>query len=203
MTVDWSGCANHRDVGGAPTATGARVRTGALVRSGRHDRLSAAAVEAVRAGAVGRIVDLRGGGECVEHPSPFAADTCYRHVPMLPDVLGYDPPPDSYGPMLDHCGDRVAAAYRTVADAPAGCVVVHCHAGRDRTGVLVALLLGTAGVVPDAIAADYARSADADPQTMANTLTHLDHRYGGVLAYLRAIRVDPAHADAVRHRLLG
>ena len=64
MTVDWSGCANHRDVGGAPTATGARVRTGALVRSGRHDRLSAAAVEAVRAlkAGEGKPIALNGAG---------------------------------------------------------------------------------------------------------------------------------------------
>jgi hypothetical protein len=52
MSVDRSGGTNQRDVGGLPTLTGGRVRTGALFRSGRHDPLSAAAVDAIRAGAV-------------------------------------------------------------------------------------------------------------------------------------------------------
>lgn len=203
MTLDWSGCTNQRDLGGLPTPAGGRIRSGALVRSGRHDGLSAATIAAIRAGAVGRIIDLRWAWECAEHPSPFAGDAVYRHVPMLSDVLDYDPPPDSYGPMLDHCQHRIGHAFRAVAEAPPGAVVVHCHAGKDRTGVLVALLLGVAGVGPDDIAADYARTDGSAAQTMLNTLAHLDHHYGGLLPYLREIGVDAAGVQATRQRLLG
>ena len=203
MIVHWTGGTNQRDVGGLPTAAGGRIRSGALVRSGRHDDLPPATIAAIRAGAVARIVDLRWSWECAEHPSPFADDPFYRHVPMLDDVLDYDPPPDTYAPMLDHCQHRIGAAFRAVAEAPPGGVVVHCHAGRDRTGVLVALLLGVAEVAPEAIAADYARSAGSAAQTMRNTLTHLDRRYGGIAPYLRGVGAGAASLRAVRRRLLA
>ncbi|BCJ33169.1 hypothetical protein Athai_06720 [Actinocatenispora thailandica] len=203
MTLDWAGCTNQRDVGGLRTVPGGRIRAGALLRSDRLDRLPPATVQAIRAGAIGRIVDLRWSWECAEHPSPFAADEVYRHVPMLDDVLDYEPPPDSYGPMLDHCQRRIGTAFRAVAEAPPGCVVVHCHAGKDRTGVLVALLLGVLEVEPDGIVADYARSDGCPAQTMRNTLAHLEHRYGGIVPYLRETGVDAESFRAVRQRLLA
>jgi protein tyrosine phosphatase len=121
---------------------------------------------------------------------------------MLNDVLGYAPPPDSYAPMLDHNSARIAQAFRAVADAPPGPVVVHCTAGRDRTGVLVALLLRVAGVGTEAVAADYAVSGN-DTTPMLNTLDHLRDRYGGAAAYLRAAGVARRRIETVRERLLG
>jgi len=121
---------------------------------------------------------------------------------MLNEVLGYEPPPDTYAPMLDHNGPRIARAFRTVADAPPGPVVVHCKAGRDRTGVLTALLLEVAGVGAGAIAADYAVSGGS-PTPMINTLDHLHDRYGGAPSYLRACGIEQDRLTAVRNRLLG
>ena len=202
MNVDWFGCRNARDLGGVPTINGRRIRPGALLRSDSHDRLTAVTVRAVRGGAVGCIVDLRWRWECDNHPSPFAGDAFYRHVPMLSDVLEYVPPPDTYAPMLDHNRQRIGEAFRTVAEAPPGAVVVHCQAGKDRTGVLVAMLLSVAGVAPDDIAEDYALTDGCSPQTMLNTLDHLGSRYGGAASYLVESGVATETLLAARGRLL-
>ena len=201
MNLDWPDCRNVRDLGGLPTADGGRIRPGALIRSDSHFRLTATGVAALRSAGVTRIIDLRWRWECEQFPSPFAADPIYRHVPMLTDVLGYDPPHDSYAPMLDHNGARIADAFGALATAPPGGVVVHCHGGRDRTGGLVALALAVAGVPPEVIADDYGRTDGTDPAAMRTTLRHVDDVHGGVDAYLDRIGVPRPQVDAVRNRL--
>ncbi|GHJ48027.1 protein-tyrosine-phosphatase [Catellatospora sp. TT07R-123] len=203
MILDWPDCVNARDVGGLPTVDGGRVRDGALLRSDRHDRMTEATVRAVRAAGVNRILDLRWSWECAEFPSPFAGDDRYRHTPLLNDVLDYVPPPDGYVPMLDHNQARIGAAFRAVAEAPPGAVLIHCHSGRDRTGVLVALLLRVAGVGEEDVAADYALTDRCAPAPMLKTLAHLEQRHGGAEAYLAGAGVTAAELDAVRARLLA
>lgn len=200
--LDWPECRNARDLGGTPTRDG-RIRPGALFRSDGLFLLDPAGVAAVRAAGVTRILDLRWTRECEQAPGPFAGDPVYRHVPLLADVLDYEVPHDTYGPMLDHNHGRIAAAFRALAAAPPGGVLVHCHGGRDRTGALVALALAIAGVPPEEIVADYARSPERPPVAMANTLDHLDERYGGAAAYLRRIGVPEGDLDAVRERVTG
>lgn len=202
VKLDWSGCEGYRDLGGMQTTDGRTVRDGALARSGSQHGLSAATAEAIRAGGAARIVDLRWPRECEQAPSPFLGHEVYRHVQMLDDLLGYVPPPETYAPMLDRNGARIAQAFRAVADAPPGLVIVHCTVGRDRTGVLIALLLQVAGVDAEAIAADYAVSASGTTP-MINTLDHLEERYGGASNYLRACGVEQHRLTAVRRRLLG
>ncbi|MFR9775550.1 tyrosine-protein phosphatase [Micromonospora sp. MS34] len=203
MNLHWPDCRNARDVGGTRTADGGRIRSGALLRSDGHDLLTPAAVQMVRDDGVSRVVDLRWARECEQRPSPFAGTDLYRHAPLLNDVLGYVPPPDSYAPMLDHNRARIAAAFQVVVEAPPGGVVVHCHAGKDRTGVLVALLLAVAGVGPDPIADDYAATEGCARETMLNTLAHLDRRYGGAAGYLGGAGVAPGLVRAARARLVA
>src|SRR5918997_1569394 len=115
MALDWDGCDNARDLGGLPTVDGRRIRPGALIRTGHHAALTPAAVRAVRAGDISRILDLRRPSELRRHPSPFAADPVYRHVPLLPEVLPYVVDPGTYGPMLDHNTERIRAAVEALA----------------------------------------------------------------------------------------
>ncbi|MFB9239222.1 tyrosine-protein phosphatase [Plantactinospora siamensis] len=201
MRLDWPDCRNARDLAGLPAGNGRRTRPGALLRSDDHHRLTPAAVAAIRSSGVALILDLRWARECADFPSPFAADPVYRHLSVLDDVLPYDPPADSYAPMLDHYRRRIADAVRMVAGAPPGGVLVHCTAGRDRTGVLVGVLLSTAGVAPADVAADYARTEGCSPLPMANSLRHLAQRYGGVESYLVGGGLDAAELSAVRDRL--
>lgn len=201
VILDWPACRNARDLGGLPTRDGGRIRVGALLRSDHHTRLTPASVEAVRAAGVTRVIDLRWAAELARNPSPFAGDPIYLNLPLLMEEIDYDFPPDTYGPLLDHNPGHVAAAFRAIAEAPPGGIVVHCHSGRDRTGVLVALALSVAGVAPEAVAGDYALTKDSPAVNMLNTLAHAARKYGGVEPYLLGTGVEQRHLDAVRQRL--
>jgi protein-tyrosine phosphatase len=200
MRLDWPGCANVRDLGGLPTA-GGRTAKGVLVRSDDLTMLTPAGVAALRAAGVGRILDLRRFREIEQAPGPFAGEPIYCHRSMIEEVSSYAPPADTYGPMLEVNRDRIARAFRAVAEAPPGAVVVHCFGGRDRTGVLIALALAVAGVEPAAIVDDYALTPGTDPAAMRNTLDYLDVRYGGAVRYLHGSGISPPECASVRARL--
>jgi protein tyrosine/serine phosphatase len=198
----WPDLRNARDLGGTPTVNGGQIRERALVRTDNHDRLNAAGLAAVRSYGVSRIVDLRWRWEAATHPSPLAGDERYRLVPACFDPSGDEEiPPDSYRLMVDASRDRLAAAFAAIAEAPPGCVIVHCHGGRDRTGVVVALALYVAGVPVESIAADFALTGDSPVAMIVNTFIHLETVYGGVRPYLSGSGVTQGHLDAVRARL--
>jgi protein tyrosine/serine phosphatase len=132
---------------------------------------------------------------------------------------------------LDDRADSIIAALRLIAYSP-GATVVHCAAGKDRTGVVVAMALAEVGVEPEAIVDDYAQSAertaatirrlaarrtyaadllaDVDidkhkprASTMQRLLAAIDEVHGGVPAWLRAHGWSEADAAALRTKLLG
>lgn len=230
--LGWPNCLNVRDVGGTPVSGGGAIRPGALIRSDHHGRLNADGVAAVRELAPGLIIDLRSAQECELDPNPFAGTPVYRQVPFEDP---FDPTrpegrlADSYRGTLDRYRRFVGAAVVAVAQAPPGAVVVHCHAGKDRTGLLVGLVLRSVGVTAAEVAAEYARSREplrprydpvlatitdpaeydrtadrmsAVPETMLAALAHLDERYGGVEAYLAGAGLSAADVDLLRARLL-
>jgi protein-tyrosine phosphatase len=203
VILDWPDCTNVRDLGGLATADGRRIRPDALLRSDNHQRLTAATIAAIRAGGVRRIIDLRWARECAASPSPFATDPLYAHVPLLGDNdYDYEILPHTYAALLDHSRPGIGAAFRAVAEAPPGGVVVHCHEGKDRTGVLVALLLLVAGVPEDEVADDYAVTEGVQRIVMVNSIEHLHQAYGGVAKYLADCGIDEPVLDAVRARLV-
>jgi protein-tyrosine phosphatase len=198
----WPDLCNARDLGGIPTVDSGQIRERALVRSDNHDRLDAAGLAAIRSYGVSRIIDLRWKWEASKHPSPLAADERYRLVPACFDPTGEEEyPSDSYRLMVDASRDRLAAVLTAIADAPPGGVVVHCHFGRDRTGVVVALALHVAGVPVESIAADFALTDDSPAVMIVNTFAYLETRYGGVANYLVGSGVTPAQLAAIRARL--
>ena len=202
-SLPWPDLRNARDLGGIPTVDGGRIRERALIRTDNHDRLAAAGLAAVRSYGVSRVIDLRWQSEAMKYPSPLAGDHRYRLIPACFDPTGHEEiPPDSYRVMVDASRERLAAVLTAIAEAPPGGVVVHCHAGRDRTGLVVALALHVAGATRESIAADYALSDDTSPDTIVNTFAHLDSRHGGVPDYLVSSGMTPAHLAAIRARLV-
>src|SRR5262249_3143757 len=168
--LHWAGCHNVRDVGGLPTGDGGRIRVGALIRADDLHQLTPEGLDALRAHGARPVLDLRRSEEIGRLPSPLADDPIYRWTPFVDEVADRDRDPDSepdtlaiyLGSVRRNAG-HIVAAFQALADAPPGPVVVHCVAGKDRTGILVALALRVAGVPAEQVAADYAASDERVP----------------------------------------
>jgi len=178
--VSWlalEGAANARDLGGLPLIGGGVTRPGVLLRTDNLQGLTDADVRLlVDELSVRVVVDLRTGVEVEqEGPGPLTREdrVDIRHRSLYPeaghntdlDVLpwqGVDPDghPDESPAVRAYLGylrdrpDSVVDALRDVAHAD-GAAIVHCAAGKDRTGVVCALALAVAGVPREAIIADY------------------------------------------------
>ncbi len=159
-----------------PVAGGGLTRWVAVVRADSLDHLTAAGWAALVAHGIRTIVDLRNPDERAALPARREGVDGV-HVP-LDDVEDralwqelwdreLDGTPLYYEPFLQRKPERCAAAVAAVARARPGGVVVHCGVGRDRTGLVSLLLLALAGVEPEAIAADYERSAERLPGLFA------------------------------------
>lgn len=177
-----AGLVNFRDFGGYPTVAGGRVASGRLYRSAHLADLRPEDLDALDALGLGLIVDLRHHAERRQQPSRLppgpgprilaapespAKEGQALHVSALARALASGRPAreimiESYrrSPFED---DRVAlfAAYFRQLAGLDGAVLIHCTAGKDRTGLLVALTQALLGVHRDDIFAEYLRSLDA------------------------------------------
>jgi protein-tyrosine phosphatase len=213
------------------------TRFGAVVRADSVRQLTKAGWEDLVAYGVRTIVDLRLGAEMATDPPhddrvefvhvPIAREEDEAHVTAAwrssPDVLG------AYQAMVERLGPNLALAVEAVATAPPGGVLVHCFAGKDRTGLVCAVLLRLAGVGREDIAADYGLSAEnlaplfhpwvvearddeelavrrrmtsSPPEAMADLLAWLEERNGSVAAYLLDAGASASSLDRARERLL-
>jgi protein-tyrosine phosphatase len=241
--LNWEGCLNVRDLGGHPTEDGGQTRMGAIVRADSVRRLTEAGWEALVAYGIRTIVDLRQTWELAEDP-PAEVPVDVVHVSFFEDVSleeqmalaarWLEAPDDvsavrsGYVDMLERHATNVAAAISVVAGAPDGGVLVHCFGGKDRTGLVAALLLRLAGVPIADIAADYGLSAEnlrpswtkwvddagddaerelrrrlsASPaEAMAQVLESLEREHGSVRRYLLDAGVSEADLDRAAARL--
>jgi protein-tyrosine phosphatase len=158
--IELAGVLNFRDVGGYPVASGGSVRWRTLFRSDALHRLDSAGVAAVTGLGLRTVIDLRTQLEVDQEPSPVGGRV--THIPLLtgdfqgvPLELG-----GLYRYFVDACGGQIAAAIAEVCGDDALPALVHCSAGKDRTGVVIALILAVLGVPDKLIAADYALSGD-------------------------------------------
>ncbi len=239
----WDGCLNVRDLGGLPTENGKRTRFGSVIRADSVGLLTPDGWRALLETGVTRIVDLRAQVEIDEDP-PRGSDVEVVHVPVLDHfdeesweeirALSEAAPSHAaatelvYLRFLEHCRPSFVKAVEAVATAP-GPVVFHCHGGKDRTGLVAAILLRLAGVPVEVIVEDYALSegrleprhrrwlADAQDEAerarierisatpgeaMRTVLDALDRRYGGVARYLLDGGLSREALEAARSRLL-
>ena len=192
---------NFRDLGGHLTEQGRETRRGTVFRADGVHRCTPSDVATLEAIGVRRVIDLRTAHERVDDGSfdPRHATIEYRHVPLLDEVSGLgeiahdEPLVVSYLHMLDERGARIVEVVNALVGAP-GPVVFHCTAGKDRTGVVSAVLLRAVGVPAERVVLDYAKSGAAMER---------------LVAWYRANRPDgdapvqdPA-GDARRTRLMG
>jgi protein tyrosine/serine phosphatase len=243
MQLEWEGCLNVRDIGGHPTEDGAVTRRRVVVRADALKQLSDAGWTSLVDYGIARIVDLRFHDEREADP-PRELPVEVVHLPLLGDTLD----PDYWAFLNEHLDDaedaasylrfsyvdflerfdaNFAQALRAIADA-SGTVLVHCMGGKDRTGLVVALLLRLAGVSRDRIDEDYAISeinlAPEDEEwvrrapdelerlrrsrlikspagVMRWVLTELEGRCGSVPEYLLDAGLTATELAALRERL--
>jgi protein-tyrosine phosphatase len=244
-TLDWAGCHNIRDLGGLPLASGGETRFRAVVRADSLSQLTSAGWSDAVDYGVARVVDLRfaeeraqddGGAPPVEvvHVSLFgerdpAKDQQWEDSTRATDDLTHVFAA-LYVETIDDCSAQVVRAVNAVAAGNGGCVAVHCFAGKDRTGIISALLLSVAGVPDEVIVRDFAASdegvlrlcagwlagADDDAErayrtriltapaaAMATTLDHVSTKWGGAESYLFARGVEKGAVAGLRYKLAG
>ncbi|HVL54083.1 MAG TPA: tyrosine-protein phosphatase [Vitreimonas sp.] len=220
------GTRNLRDVGGYPAGAGRRTRWRTLLRTDALDRLPPASQAALLDLGLRQVIDLRWPHELDEAPSVFRAaeQVTYRSIPLLED----DPTPyaglaGTYRHMLDARAPQLVETVRALLE-PAGLpAVIGCAAGKDRTGVAVALVLAAVGVPPEVVVDDYVLSAAAfrfpvaddhltdwraqpvdvecPPEHMLGALEHLERRHGGAAQLLRRNGLTEAELERLVDRL--
>jgi protein-tyrosine phosphatase len=177
------GTVNMRDIGGYPTSDGGTVRWRTLLRSDALSRLDDTGRAALAGFGVRTVVDLRTSEEAENAPSALdGASARVFHVPLLraEDFDGLPPElAEVYRRMVDNRGEALARAIGTLATADALPGLVHCSAGKDRTGLVVALVLDLLGVPDEIIAADYATSAENLDTEAARVLSQIQAITGG------------------------
>ena len=220
------GTRNVRDVGGYPTLDGRRMRWRMLLRSDELTRLPARTVDALADLGLRQVIDLRWPEELEIAPNDFRRrpGVRYTSIPLLAD----DPTPHAglagmYRHVLDARAAQLAAVVRALFADGGLPAVIGCAAGKDRTGVTIALLLDLCGVPRDVIVEDYALSAgffaspvahvepddwrhaslvvDSPPEFMDSALAHLDAAHGGARSLLRRQGLTDAELDALVERL--
>ena len=237
--LDWEGGLNARDLGGYGTGDGRETRWGAVVRSGALGGRTGAGRAALAGYGVRAIVDLRLPDELDREPNPFAGPgdhgIAYTNVSFIDPAAAPPEEPttlaEDYLRMLDRYRGGVADVMAAVAEAPEGGVLIHCAVGKDRTGLISALLLGLVGVPAATIADDYALTAELlrsrelewlehgpgeraereamvarfapTAEVMLEVLAGLTERWGGVEPYLLAAGVSRGDLERLRDRLLA
>jgi protein tyrosine/serine phosphatase len=236
------GAYNFRDLGGYVTVDGRTTRWGRLFRSDTLHELTADDLAVLRSVGLASVIDLRTGHEVAETGRGLLESETvgYVHLSVMPEAKR---DPDTARPSLadldlasvylgwlESGRASLVAALTLVGDGANYPLVFHCAAGKDRTGVLAALVLDIIGVETETIVADYALTATrldlirsrqitdtetadrmieaphlfgAEAQTMENFLDALNRQHGGGRQWALAAGVAPATLASMTSTLLG
>jgi protein-tyrosine phosphatase len=239
------GCVNARDLGGLPTVDGGATRSGVLIRCDTVQQLTVDDVRVLVDGfGLRAVLDLRTPKEAAAEGRGLLAETDLRYdnVAFVPDVYLVPGDPehkviverrskleqvDHYLDYLTRPGSEAPSALRLLTRPGQRPALFHCAAGKDRTGVLAALVLDIVGVERAAIVDDYVAtnermaqikaklsalptygdSARGDigcrPETMRAFLGAMDSRWGGAVGWARSHGITEADLDVLRAALLG
>ena len=241
--LDIPGLVNVRDLGGYRASSGLVTKWRRLLRGDGLHRVTHEGIQLLNAEGLTSVIDLRSRKELEEEPNPYLdeAQIGFFHKPIYDDLAPAmmatheaaedDPLVGFYLTALLERSEAMRDILATIAAAPKGAILFHCTAGKDRTGLVAALLLEIAGVNRETILADYSLTGDfiADlveelldrtrksggdterharflacaPLTMATTLEQIDQRHGSVSGYLKDIGLPAGDLSNLRDRLLG
>ena len=236
--ISLQGCTNFRDLGGYQTIDGRTVKSRTLFRADSLQSMTAADTAYVESNlGIVMVFDLRNTDEALESgrwPAPDS-QVQYHNVPFLegwdmsPPGPGADPLvrlSDSYHWVITNSGDRIVEILTMLAEASNLPAVFHCMAGKDRTGILSAMVLGMLGVDDEQIIEDYCltnqiidslgerirsrpgnehrsvRSFEAQPELMEQILNEVRGAYGGAAGYARAYGISDQTIVQLKKSLL-
>ncbi len=248
MTIDldtrhhaFEGCFNFRDIGGYRGADGRTVRWGRYFRAGRQDRMTPTDLTRVAGLAIATQIDLRRPDEIRDQGlGPLQSlGARYEGLAVIPAdgsreldrIVGAGISGDRYLHYLDFDPAPWRRVFEILSDEERHPVLIHCTAGKDRTGVVTALLLSLLGVDRAVIEEDYAltnrdverqvefveqgpglpqgvsrdemvRLAGVPADAIGVFLDGLEREHGGPLQYLRSIGVDDGICNGIRDALL-
>lgn len=238
--LNWPHCYNVRDLGGLNTVSGGTTQFGRIVRSDLPGQLTTDSRKLMWKYGIRTILDLRTPWQAVAEPSNVSerddAPCIFTYLNI--SIETYKPEVSTeiqvagsrqavYCIILDNYQDQIRLIMEAIASAQEGGILVHCHGGKDRTGIISALLLGLAGVPHTTIADDYAQSQvclwplwekivqeaggidkadiflrpDATEEAIQFALDHLDRKYGGIGPYLHDSGLGSTTLDQLRDRL--
>jgi protein-tyrosine phosphatase len=236
--IELEGAVNFRDLGGYATVDGQRTRWRVLFRADGLSELTEADLAVMRQLGIRTVIDLRTGHELEQSRFDVEAHPVeFHHFPFIkslsnaedferaPGFLG-----TQYQQMLEDAAPQIVGALSALAAPDARPAVFHCTAGKDRTGLLSALVLSLLGVPEDTVVADYALSGaamarlraklvvkypdgrlliedsdaifSADPSHMVALFAHLKDRYRTVGEYASAIGVPDDVVVGLRQAML-
>ncbi|WP_329885850.1 tyrosine-protein phosphatase [Pseudoramibacter faecis] len=208
--ISLNGTYNIRDLGGIPTADGRKIATERLLRGDHLNWINAEDVQRL-GGIVHRVVDLRRPSETAHQPDVIIPRVFYHRVPILPDeglkpagqkqrasgmllveqvqamdldVVGFQAERYRRAALNDGVMAQIRQVLAIILENETGAVLWHCTAGKDRTGMIAAIVLLALGVEMSVVLADYlvsnvvlaewikdivdfSRQATNDPQVLA------------------------------------
>ncbi len=234
--IEVEGGFNIRDLGGYPTKDGRFTRWHTLIRSGNLDRITPAGQQRLLDYGLKTVIDLRDETEVRDYPDVFAEVDTVDYVNLSLSRNGfahnaaYAHLGELYGQYLGAFQENIGRIVSAISESETA-VLFHCAVGKDRTGLISALLLDLAGVPAQVIADDYAltalsiapviaewrknaqqnghdlehfeRDVAAEADSMLHLLKLLDTEYGGAANYLRQCHVTDQQLTQLQTRLIA
>lgn len=225
---------NVRDLGGYACDGGKTTRWHSFLRTDDLSQLNTEEIQFLLDYGVVADIDLRSFGECDYAPDPFAKidGVEYIQIPLgiddIADVrMAIDKEPERLMPLfytgvVDRAKDKVANILTRIANAPEGCIIFHCAAGKDRTGIVAMLLLGLVGVSYSDIVSNYQVSYSylkhspsfievmrnhppdllrSKEEYIETLLDHINDSYGGIKQYISTLNLGDEVLNKLRARI--
>lgn len=238
--ISLEGSYNTRDIGGHTIDTGSLTRSQRYIRSDGMHRLTVKDQDKLTGYGLKTIIDLRTTEEVKLEPNVFANSTLvkYNRINIIGDMalteydqqaktgVSYKRIETAYTNWLENRKPQILETLTILSNLDNGLTLYHCSAGKDRTGIITALLLGIVGVRDETIIEDYSLTADflfqrsldgfgpvlekeinsvqeyeaeyCPREGMRGTLNHLNLQYGGIEKYVRSIGLTDDQIDCVR-----